>query len=159
MVATPVSAATILDRCAELEARGIEFYRGMLRGAQTQWMRDLARMMVSAEERHRDRFRKYALRARTQVGEATEGPVPPDLQRLLQETVFMGGELAEKTAEQMNDRSALEAAIRHESNLALLFAQFRAYVPPDQRSFIDRIIKEEQEHEAKLASYRKKYFS
>ncbi|MCD6288508.1 MAG: hypothetical protein J7M12_05280 [Candidatus Hydrogenedentes bacterium] len=153
-----VSAATILERCAQLEAKGIEFYRGMLKGARTEWMRDLASMLMHAEERHRNRFRKYALAARAKVSETGGGPQLPELKRLMAETVFMTSDLAEKTASNMNDRAALEIAIRHESNLALLFAQFRVYVPPDQRPFIDRVIKEEQQHEAKLISYRKKYF-
>lgn len=158
MVATSISAAHVLERCAELEARGIAFYQGMLRGTQSKWMQALARMLIEAEERHRDRFRQYAKIARDRVGEAAAGPVSADLKRLLSETIFMTGELAERTAKHMNDRAALEAAIKHESDLALLFAQLRAYIPDDQRSFIDRVIKEEQRHEAKLISMRKKYF-
>lgn len=158
MIATPLSSANVLERCAELEARGIEFYRGVLRGAQSEWMKKLARMLIEAEERHRDRFQKYALAARARAVEAAEGPRSPELQRLLSETVFMTGELAERTAKNMDDRAALQTAIKHEANLVLLFSQLRGYVPPDQRSFIDTIIKEEQEHEAKLVSMRKKYF-
>jgi rubrerythrin len=156
-----ISAAVVLQRCADLEADGLAFYESMLKGAQTEWMRKLAATMVRAEKRHRARFLRYAEEARRQSsGSDMHSPksMSPELQRLLSEREFSTQTLAERAAGNMTNREALETAIRHETNLALLFSQFRQYVSHGQRKYIDRVIREEQQHEAKLVSFRQKYF-
>jgi len=156
-----ISAAVVLDRCADLEADGLAFYESMLKGAQTEWMKRLATTMVRAEKRHRTRLLRYAEQARRQSpGSDIHSPesIPPELHRLLSERIFSTRALAERAAGNMTNREALEAAIRYEANLALLFSQFRPYVPPGHRKCIDRVIREEHQHEAKLVSFRQKYF-
>ncbi len=156
-----ISAVAVLQRCADLEADGLAFYKSMIDGAQTEWMRKLAKTMARAEKRHYARFLRYAEEAwRQNGGSDTHLPelMPPELQRLLSERVFSTRALAEHAASNMTDREALETAIRHETNLALLFSQFRQYVPRGQRKYIDRVIREEHQHEAKLVSFRQKYF-
>ena len=156
-----ISAVAVLQRCADLEADGLAFYKAMIDGAQTEWMRKLAKTMARAEKRHYVRFLRYAEEARRQNrGADAHSPelMPPELQRLLSEREFSTRELAEHAASNMTDREALETAIRHEINLALLFSQFRQYVSSGERKFIDRVIQEEHQHEAKLVSFRQKYF-
>jgi rubrerythrin len=158
---TPISAAQVLERCAELEADGLEFYQGLLNGAQSEWVRKLARMMVKAEIRHRDRFLRYAEHARAsgKSEDASAGePLPPELARLMSERVFVSEELAERTGHNVDERKALELAIRAEESLALLYGQIRSYVPRDQRKYLDQIIKEEQRHQSDLEKLWRKHF-
>ena len=157
---TPLSAAEALEHCAEIESNGVEFYKGVLKGTGSKWIRKLAGMMVEAEQRHHDRFLQYAELARS-AGAAEAGslePIPPELARLMSDGVFLSHELAEKTSYNIDERQALRMAIRFEENTVLLLGQIRSYVPREQRKFVDRVLKEEQDHQAKLESYWKKYF-
>ena len=159
---TPISAAQVLDRCAELEADGLEFYQGLLKGAQSEWVRKLARMMVKAEIRHRDRFLRYAEQARASdkpADASLSGPLPPELALLMSERIFISEELGERTGRNVDERKALELAIRAEEGLALLYGQIRSYVPRNQRKYIDQIIKEEQHHQSDLEKLWRKHFT
>ena len=156
----PLSAAQALEHCAQIEANGVEFYKGVLEGTGSKWIRKLAGMMVEAEQRHHDRFLQYAELARSAGASGAEAlePIPAELARLMSDGVFLSRELAEKTSHNIDERQALRMAIRFEENTVLLLGQIRSYVPREQRKFVDRVLKEEQDHQAKLESYWKKYF-
>jgi rubrerythrin len=62
---TPLTAAGVLERLAQIELEGIEFYKGLARGTQHEWVRKLSKVMVEAEQRHYERFSRYATAART----------------------------------------------------------------------------------------------
>ena len=148
-----MTAVLILRRGVELEQRGLDFYRGMLRGAQSDWVRNLANTMIEWETRHKKRFQHYKRKAEKQValkGLTINNKVPREVLQLLEQDVFVDVKMAEKTGKNVNDRKALELAIGFERNLAIIYTQLRSYVMPSQRKFIDRLIQEEIMHQKKL---------
>lgn len=159
---TPLTAADVLERLAQIELDGLEFYRGLRRGTRLDKVRELAEMMIEAEQRHHDRFSRYATMARASANPADNtltGALPPEVMRLMSERVFMSGELGEKTGQNVDDRHALRMGIRAEENTVLLLSQLRSYVPRNRRGYIDRVIKEEQNHQDRLESVYRKYFT
>lgn len=160
--ATPLSARRVLLRLAEHEQAGIDFYTAVMQGTASEWVGKLAQMMIKAEKRHKTRFLSYADRARqaTDPSEYTlTGSLSPDLRRLLMEPIFGRPEQAKASARYAGDREMLQVAVRAEEKTALLLGQLRSYVPRVQRPFINRVIKEEWGHKAKLENFLHKYFS
>lgn len=158
---TPLTAAEVLDRLAQIELDGLEFYRGLLRGTRLDKVRELAEMMIEAEQRHHDRFSRYAEKARASANPADNaltGALPPEVMRLMSDRVFMSGELGEKAGQNMDERKALRMGIRAEENTVLLLSQLRSYVPRNRRGYIDQVIKEEQNHQDRLESVYRKYY-
>ena len=158
---TPVTAAEVLERLAQIELDGLEFYRGLRRGTRLDKVRELAEMMIEAEQRHHDRFSRYAAMARASGNpsdNALTGALPPEVVRLMSEKVFVSGELGEKAGQNVDERQALRMGIRAEENTVLLLGQLRSYVPRNRRGYIDRVIKEEQNHQDRLESVYRKYY-
>ena len=158
---TPLTAAGVLDRLAQIELEGIEFYKGLARGTQHEWVRELSEVMVEAEQRHYDRFTKYAEAARTSsdpTDNALTGALPAQVMRLMSETVFVTGDLAEKAGHNVDERRALVMGIQAEKNTVFLLSQLRLYVPRNQRGYINQVIKEEQNHQTQLESLYRKHF-
>ncbi|HPO13481.1 MAG TPA: hypothetical protein PLI09_08555 [Candidatus Hydrogenedentes bacterium] len=148
-----VNAAAVLRRLAELEQDGVNFYHGLSEGAESEWVRKFAGKMVLAEQRHHDRFLRYAEHVEKHTGEKESqlsGPLSGDIVRLLQVSVFADREHAKRSARYVSDADSLRVAIRAEEHLALLMAQLRMYIPKPQRPYIDRVIKEEWGHKANL---------
>lgn len=159
---TPLTAAEVLDRLAQIELEGLEFYRGLMRGTQLEWVRELAEMMIEAEQRHYDRFTRYAAKARASANPADNaltGALPPEVMRPMSERVFVRGALAEKAGQNVDERRALKMAIQAEKNTVFLLGQLRSFVPSSQRVYINQVIKEEQDHEARLESLYRKHFA
>ena len=159
---TPLTAAEVLERLAQIELEGLNFYRGLLRGTQLRMVRELAEMMIEAEQRHHDRFSRYAAMARDSANPADNAltaALPPEVMRLMSEKVFVSGELGEKAGQNVDERKALRMGIRAEENTVLLLGQLRSYVPRSRRGYIDRVIKEEQDHQARLESLWRKCFA
>jgi|GEM_PF-3118474 len=158
---TPLTAAEVLDRLAQIELDGLEFYRGLLRGTRLDKVRELAQMMIEAEQRHHDRFSRYAAMARASsnpADNALTAELPPELMRLMSDRVFISGELGEKAGQNLDERKALRMGIKAEENTVLLLSQLRSYVPRNRRGYIDQVIKEEQNHQDRLESLFRKYF-
>jgi len=158
---TPLTAAGVLDRLAQIEQDGIEFYKGLALGTQLEWVRELSEAMIKAEQRHYDRFTRYAAAARTSrdpADNALTGELPAEVMRLMSEKVFVTGNLAEKAGHNVNERQALVMGIQAEKNTVFLLNQLRLYVPRKQRGYINQVIKEEQNHQARLESLYRKHF-
>lgn len=159
---TPVTAAEVLERLAQIELDGLSFYRGLLRGTKLEMVRELAKMMIEAEKRHHERFSRYASVARGSADPAENAltaALPPEVMRLMSDRVFISGELGEKAGQNIDEREALRMGIRAEENTVLLLSQLRSYVPRSRRGYIDRVIKEEQDHQTRLESIYRKHFS
>jgi rubrerythrin len=158
----PLTAADVLDRLAQIELDGLEFYRGLQRGTQLDWVRELAEVMIEAEKRHYNRFVQYADKARASTDPADNALkelLPDEVVRLMSAKVFISGELGEKAGQNVDERKALRMAIKAEENTVLLLGQLRSYVPREQRLYINQVIKEEQQHQTRLESVYRKNFS
>ena len=156
----PISAGQVLRWLADQEQAGSEFYRTMLEGTKSAWLKQLAGKMVEAEQRHRERFLEYAQRADNaeSPGEGgLEQPLPDDLLRLLRSHVFPERARYQVAVKYAGDRETLMLAIQAEEGLALLLTQLRQYVPAAQKRFIDRVTKEEWGHKAKLERVMQKH--
>ena len=157
-----ISAAQVLRHLAGIEEDGIEFYRGVLQGTQSDWVRKLAKMMLRAEERHRERFLGYAQRAELAADSdenALVQPLPAELAHLVRSKIFAPGGMAKKSVQYARDEEVIQVAIRAEESVALLLTQFRQYVSSRQQSYVDQVIKEEWGHKEKLEKVMRKYFS
>jgi len=158
---TPVSASQVLRRLADIEADGAQFYEGMLEGTESEWVRKLARTLVRAENRHRERFLAYAEKAEEAEQSPNEDscePLPQEVVRLLSAQVFVSRARMGKSAKYAGDREMLKLAINLEEKLALLLAQLQPYVPRSQRPYIKRVVNEEWRHKAQLAQVMREHF-
>ncbi len=145
-----VKASEVLRRLAAIEKEGVDFYQGLYEGAESPWIRDFAKMMVRAEGRHHSRFLEYADRAERRFYEEDDvlfEPLPEEIRRILATMVFAPKERVKRSAPYATDEQALQVALRAEASLAMLLVQLRGYVPAPQRRYIDRVIKEEEQHQ------------
>jgi len=136
-----------------MEEHGFAFYEGLWQGTNSDLVRKLARMMMKAEQRHRQRFLSYAQRAEESDDAGDDrltGALPPEVLRLLKTGVFVPKGRSVKAAEYAQDEEVLNIAITAEQTLALLLTELRQYVPRGQRRFIDHVTKQEWGHKAKL---------
>jgi rubrerythrin len=159
---TPLTVGEVLDRLAQIELEGIEFYKGLMRGTEFEWVRKLSEMMITAEQRHHDRFTQYAAAARASsdpADNALTDALPAQVMSLMSEKVFVTGDLAEKAGHNVDERRALVMGIQAEKNTVLLLSQLGLYVPRNQRGYINQVIKEEQNHQARLESLYRKHFA
>jgi len=149
---TPITAAGVLSRLAEIEEDGRRFYEGLAEGAQLKWVKKLAEMLVRAETRHHARFLGYARRAEMKMmtRAAKEEALPPEVTRLLRAHVFESREMGQRAGRFMTELEAVKLAIQAEEKLALLLTQLRMFVQPMERRYIDRVIREEWAHKARL---------
>lgn len=147
-----VTAADVLYRLADIEENGRRFYEGLAAGAQIKWVKKLAEMLVRAETRHHSRFLEYARRAEVEAlaGATDDALLPPDVARLLKSHVFETKEMGQRAGRFLSEVDAVKLAIRAEEQLALLLTQLRMYVRPQERRYVDRVIREEWEHKARL---------
>lgn len=158
---TPLTASDVLERLAQIELEGLEFYKGLKRGTQLEWVSKLAGMMIQAEQRHYDRFKRYAAEAYASsnpADNALTGVLPAEVARVMSEKVFVSGELGEKAGHNVDDRRALVMAIKAEESTVFLLGELRSYVPRNQREYINQVIKEEQNHQTQLESLYRKHF-
>lgn len=157
-----VSASQVLYRLAEIEEAAGNFYKGLWEGTKSEWIRELAEVLIRAEQRHRKRFLEYAQQAE-QSSHADANiltrPLPPQVLRLLSTPVTVSKSRMKKTAPYTRDEEALKIAIRAEESTAFLLAQLCEYVPRGQRRYINRVIKEEWHHKALLEDLYKKTFA
>ena len=161
MAVVLISAAEVLEHCAELEQDGIEFYEGIQRGARSKWLRDLAAALVKAEQVHKEHFLSHARESayNGSEDEAETGKArPAELERLMRERVFVPGETAEKVAPTLDDLTVINMAIRNEESVALLLAELRLFVPVEDRHLLDVIIEEEWGHRDRLLKLKRKHF-
>jgi len=148
-----LTAGRVLRHLADIEKMGYRFYSKLEECTPSEKVRSLAHMMKKAEQRHHQRFLEYAQRADAALDEgdmAYQLSLPPEVQRLLDADVFVDVGRLERAAQYAGDAEMFKVAIRAEENLALLLSQLRIYVPQKQRPFIDRVIREEWNHKAKL---------
>ena len=159
---TPLAASYLLRRLADIEEQGVLFYQGWLEGTKSEWVTKVASAMVRAEQRHHNRFLKYAARAEESEG-AFHGEgspnLPPDVIHVLSTTLFTAKAQIQKAAQYAGDYEMIEMAIRAEESLALLLTRLRQYVPKTERKYVNRVIKEEWAHHAKLDRLRRNHFS
>jgi rubrerythrin len=156
----PVSASQVLRRLADIEADGAQFYEGMLEGTDSDWIRELARSLVRAENRHRERFLAYANKAEEAEqasGQDSGEPLPQDVVRLLSAPVFVSRARVGKSAKYAGDKDMLKVAVHMEESLALLLSQLQQYVPKSQRPYIKRVVNEEWDHKAQLERVMKEH--
>ena len=156
---TSLSASQVLYRLAELEDHGAQFYEGVRNGANSEWVRKLATVLVRAEKRHHVRFLEYARMA--EMGETGAGGIAaltPELSHLLNVQVFASRERAERSVQYASERDIVNVAIRAEESLALLMTELCDYVPRHEKTYIKRVIKEEWGHKASLEDLLRKHF-
>ncbi len=148
-----VTASQVLRRLADIEQEGVEFYKGLKEGTQSEWIRAFADKLIRAEKRHRDRFLIYAEKADAASGgdgDALTAPLPAQVRQLLEKRIVAPRERIRKSAPYASDVEALRVALRAEESLALLLTELREYVPKEQRRYISRVIKEEWAHKAHI---------
>ena len=146
---TYVTASQVLRRLADIEQEGVDFYKGLKEGTQSEWIRAFADKLIRAEKRHRDRFLGYAEKAEAASDGETDtltAPLPAEARRLLEKRMMAPRERIRKSAPYASDVEALRVALRAEESLALLLTELREYVPKEQRRYISRVIKEEWSH-------------
>jgi rubrerythrin len=146
----PIPPAQILRHLAEIEEAGIRFYEGMRDGTPSDKVRELAIMMARAEARHKRRFLEYAARAGADCPLPDLEHMSPEIERLFMARVFSARESAKHAVAYASDLEVLRFAIRAEEQVAMLMTQLRLFVPPAHRRYIDRVIKEEWNHKARL---------
>lgn len=158
----PLNAAQVLNRLAEIELAGLQFYQGLYEGSDSERVKQLAKMMAKAELRHHKRFLKYAehaeLRAAEENAPVLTGPLPDEVARPLYADVFVNRERVKESAKNMSDIEAIQVAIRAEESTALLMTQLRSFVRGAQKGYITRVIKEEWGHKARLEELMQKHF-
>ena len=155
------TASEVLKRLADFEWQGEEFYRGVFEGTKSPWVRKLARVLLKAEHRHRERFLAYAKQAEAEEDKdynALNGPLPEKVARLLCADVFVPKARIQKSVQYAQDEEVLKLAIHMEEKLALLLTDLRPFVPRAQLSFINQVIREEWGHKAKLEKVMKEHF-
>lgn len=155
-----LTAAQVLRRLADIELEGIQFYRGLADGTDSPAVRDLAERMLRAEQRHHDRFMKYAIAAEQKAaleGYGLTAPIPAEIKNLLDTKVFVTRERAQNASRYATDIQLFQVAIRTEEHTALLLTQLRPYVPRTQRAYIEQVIKEEWGHKDRLEIFLKKH--
>jgi len=156
-----LTASAVLRRLAELEERGIAFYQGVVEGTKSDWVRKLAEKLIRAEQRHKKRFLAYAERAEAKGGKAANAltaPLPPEVVRLLNTSIFVGKDRVKRSVPYAKDLEVLKVAIRAEEHAALLLGQLKPYIPHGERPYITRVINEEWGHKDALEQVRNKHF-
>ena len=156
-----LTAAQVLCQLSEIESEGVEFYKGLRDGTESNWVRQLAEKMIRAELRHYKRFKEYALQAEEAAkGDATDSgrELPQEVRHLMETRVFAPRERIQKSAQYAGDVDVLKTAIHIEEATAVLQTQLREYVLEEQRPYISRVIKEEWKHKARLEDLLNKHF-
>ena len=146
------SAAEVLRRVAEIEEESRLFYVGLRDNTKNEWVHRFADELMKAEIRHRDRFYKYAARAEAKAADKGRfgGECPEKVMHLLATRILPTKEQIAHSAPYASDREAIQLAIRAEEHIALLLTEVREYMLQDEKKYIDRVIKEEWGHHARL---------
>ena len=141
----------------EDEKAGIAFYSKLARKAAAGKLRDVLSHLVSQERYHQKRFEEMLEALGDEAArESYPGEYEAYLRELLESRPFTNEESAAAKAEQCEDDSAaVDLASRFERNTLLFMSEMRRLVPVKERSVVDELIREEQQHLVELGRARK----
>jgi len=147
-----MNASTVMRRLVEIEEEGMAFYQGLAEGTRSAWTRKFALWLRNAEKGHRDYFARLAEHAETHAED--EDPwaysLPDEILALLSARILPSKDQILREAPYTSDLEAIQLAIQAEERAALLVTRLRDFVAHDQRGYMERVIREEWDHKAKL---------
>lgn len=147
-----MNASTVLRRLVEIEEEGMIFYQGLAQASPSAWTRRLALWLTDAEKAHREYFSRLLEHAQTH--EQEEDPwayaLPDEVMALLSARILPSKDQMLREAPYTSDMEAIQLAIQVEERAALLVTRLRDFVAQDQRGYMERVIREEWDHKAKL---------
>ncbi len=156
-----VSVIDVLKRLADIECDATAYYEGIAQHSDLPWVREFASRLADAEKRHRDQFLAYADQLEGSLQGASNRlatPLTEELSRLLAMRITLPGESAERTAVYLSEKDAVEVAIQAERNAIRMLSQLRNHVPAEQHVHLDRVVAEEQQHQAFLENLLRERF-
>ncbi|MCS5696835.1 ferritin-like domain-containing protein [Desulfofundulus thermocisternus] len=150
-------AREIVEFARQIEQKGQQFYRAMAEQAADGRVKEIMLALAAEEEEHEALF--------TRMLDGLENYNPPEtypgeyeeyVRALLDAHVFARdikpGEIA---CEAGDPQKALDMAIGFEKDSLLFFYELRQLVPEQERSAVDKLIREEQKHILRLAGQKK----
>ena len=151
-------ASEILEMNVTEERNGAAYYQALSESAQSPILRDTAAQMARQEKNHEKRFASMLKELeKPNVRESYPGEYDAYIQALLDEKIFPDDEAAEAMARSAeSDMEAVETALSMEQKTLLLLNELRKHVHPNETSYIDATIEEEQSHLVQLTDLRKK---
>ncbi len=145
------SASEVITMAVQIEKNGLEFYSKMAKKAQTEKSEELFKFLAAEEVRHAATFQKMLNSLKQlELTASEEEEYNNYLGALTSSRVFNQEVNTDEIVKNLDDATAIDLAIEAEKDSILFYYELMAQAMNEDRSAIEKVIKEEKSHYAML---------
>lgn len=146
------SASEVVTMAIEIEKNGLDFYNALAARATDEKSKELYTYLANEEVKHKLTFQKMLDNLKNmELTAADEEEYNHYLKALTSSRVFKSNQSAEELLDELKDeKAAIEFAINAEKDSILFYYELLDQAFDEDRASIERVIKEEKVHLAKL---------
>ncbi len=150
-----IGASEVFQFAIRIEENGEKFFRKVAQTNKDQRVKELFTFLADEEVKHKETFERMLPEI-----EKYEPPeaYPPEYFAYLKafaDNIIFTEHVGKDLPEKPDSISAIDFGIRRELEAVAYFQEIRNFVPPDQRSLIDKIKEEERSHFVKFSDLKK----
>ncbi len=145
------SASEVITMAVQIEKNGLEFYSKMAKKAQTEKTEELFKFLAAEEVRHAATFQKMLNSLKQlELTASEEEEYNNYLGALTSSRVFNREVNTDEIVKNLDDATAIDLAIEAEKDSILFYYELMEQAMNEDRSAIEKVIKEEKSHYAML---------
>ena len=145
------SASEVVTMAVQIEKNGLEFYNAMAAKTQSEKSKELFSFLAAEEIRHKATFQKMLNNLKQlELTASEEEEYNNYLGALTSSRVFNQQVSTDEIVKNLDDATAIDLAIEAEKDSILFYYELMEQAMDEDRSAIEKVIKEEKSHYAML---------